>query len=196
MQPRCLVFAVLLLPVLAMPRMLAGQIKPVAEPVRGNELYFGYSYLSNSFNSYANFSGGGLNGWDAAGTFPVTHSVAVKAEAFGFYGNSLGDSQLAHFFLVGGQYGRHFGKESAFVHGMVGLGHINDQALTLGGEGPSSNFSFAADAGAGLDTPIARSLAWRVEGSMLYSDFTAASNQIHGLPTYFARFSTGVAWRF
>src|ERR1035438_2661978 len=45
--------------------------------------------------------------------FPWPHSVAVKAEAFGFYGNSLGDSQLAHFFLVGGQYGRHFGKESA-----------------------------------------------------------------------------------
>jgi hypothetical protein len=71
MRPRYLVFAVLLSPILGTPHRLAGQIKPVTEPVRGNELYFGCSYLSNSFNSYANFSGGGLNGWDAAGTFPV-----------------------------------------------------------------------------------------------------------------------------
>jgi hypothetical protein len=159
-------------------------------------MYAGYTYLSNSFNSYARFSSGGLNGWDAAASFPLIHGFAVKAEAFGYYGTSLGDSQVAHFVLAGGQFTKRFGKESAFVHGLAGIGHINNAALTLGGEGPSSNFSFAADAGAGLDTPIARRLAWRVEGSMLHSDFTAAGDQIHGLPNYFARFSTGIVWRF
>lgn len=196
MRPGYLAFAVLLFLILGIPRIVFGQIKPASEPARGNGLYVGYSYLSNSFNSHTDFSGGGLNGWDAAGTFPLIQHLSVKAEAFGFYGNSLGDSQQAHFFLLGGQYGGRPGKESAFVHGLIGLGHINDQALTLGGQGPSSNFSFAADAGAGLDTPIAQHLAWRFEGSMLHSNFGAASDQIHGLPNYFARISTGIVWRF
>lgn len=196
MRLRCFIFQVLLLTALGLPHCLVAQIEPGTNPIRGSELYGGYSYLSNSFNSHAGFSGGGLNGWDAAASFPMSHGLGAKVAAFGFYGNSLGDSQAAHFVLAGGQYTKRIGKESAFVHGLAGIGHINDQALTLGGEGPSSNFSFAADAGAGLDIPIKRRLAWRVEGGMLHSNFTAASNQIHSLPNYFARFSTGLVFRF
>ncbi len=196
MKSRFLVFVTLLLTAICTPHSSIAQVEAVSNVTGRNEIYAGYTYLSNSFNSHASFSGGGLNGWDAAASFPLIRGFGVKAESFGFYGSSLGDSQVAHFILAGGQYTRRFGKESGFVHGLAGIGHINDAALTLGGEGPSSNFSFAADAGVGLDTPIGRNLAWRVEGGILHSNFTAASNQIHGLPNYFARLSTGVAWRF
>jgi hypothetical protein len=196
MRSGFLVLAALLLTVVCTPRSLIAQIEPGSHDSGRNEMNAGYTYLSNSFNNYASFSGGGLSGWEAGASFPLIHGFAVKAEALGFYGNSLGDSQVAHFVLAGGQYRRRFGKESVFVHGLAGIGHINDAALALGGEGPSSNFSLAADVGAGLDTPFARRLAWRVAGSMLRSNFTAASDQIHGLPNLFARLSTGIVWRF
>jgi hypothetical protein len=173
----------------------------VSRPSGRQEIYGGYSYLSNSFNthSYGNgqtFGGSGLNGWSIAALFPISKSIGVKVTGLGFYGTSLGDSQRAYFFLGGAQYTKRFGKESGFVHGLAGLGHINDQALTLGGEGPQSNFSVTADAGGGLDTPISRSMAWRIEGAMLFADFKPASNQIQGTPKFFARISTGIVFHF
>lgn len=160
------------------------------------ELYAGYSYLSNSFNSHTGFSGGGLNGWDASVKLPLSNSFGVKIAAIGEYGSSLGDAQRAHFIMGGGQYGWRFGASSAYVHGLVGLGHINAQALTLGGQGPNSDSSLTEDAGGGFNVPFSRRMAWRIEAAMLHADFTPASNQIHDTPNYFARISTGVVWRF
>jgi hypothetical protein len=175
---------------------LPAQTEPGTNPAQSREIYGGYSYLSNSFNSHEGFRGPGLNGWDAAGSFPITKRLGVKVEGLGFYGTSLTYSQAAHFFLGGVQYTRSFSKESVFVHGLAGIGHINTDALTLGGQGPKSNFSIATDAGGGIDTPISKRLAWRVEAAMLFADFTPASDQIHQTPNFFARVSTGVAWRF
>jgi hypothetical protein len=175
---------------------LSAQTEPVAKLIGVKEIFGGYAYLSNSFNSHTGFRGPGLNGWDAAAAFPIARNLGVKVEGLGFYGNSLGYAQDAHFFLAGGQYTQRFSNESVFVHGLAGIGHINTEALTLGGEGPSSNFALAADGGGGLDTPISKRMAWRVEGALLYANFTPASNQIHSTPNYFARISTGIVWRF
>lgn len=172
------------------------QIRQPSHTTGGNELYAGYSYLSNSFNSNGEFSGGGLNGWDAAAKFRLTDSLGAKIAGIGEYGTSLGDAHHAHFLMGGGQYTRYFGARSIYLHGLVGIGHINAQAITGGGEGPQSDFSFVADAGGGFNAPISRRTAWRFEAAMLHANFTPKSDQIHGTPNYFARISTGIVWRF
>ena len=172
------------------------QTDPASHSPRENEFYAGYSYLSTSFNAHAGFSGSGLNGWDASAMLHLTHALGIKVAGIGEYGTSLGDSQQVHFLMGGGQYTRYFRANSIYLHGLVGIGHINAEALTLGGEGPSSDFSFTADAGGGFNVPISRRAAWRFEAAMLHANFTPMSDQIHGTPNYFARISTGIAWRF
>lgn len=201
MQNRIFLVAALPLFALVVVPSITAQTEAVAKAAGTTEIYGGYSLLSNSFNSHSyasgtNFRGPVLNGWAAAVNFPSRGRLGIKVEGLGFYGTSLGDPTHANFFLAGGQYSKGFGRESAYVHLLAGLGHINDQALTLGGEGPSSNISVAADGGGGIDTPLSRHIAWRVEGALLFAHFTAASNQIQGSPNYFGRFSTGMVLRF
>ena len=45
------------------PALLA-QTEPVATPIGEKEIFGGYAYLSNSFNSHTGFRGPGLNGWE------------------------------------------------------------------------------------------------------------------------------------
>lgn len=161
-----------------------------------NEVYAGYSYLSSSFNAYANFSGSGMSGWDAALAMPAFGGLSVKAAALGYYGTNLGASQHEHSFFVGPQYSIRFRKESVFAHGLVGLAHINDAAIPYDNSKPSSNFTFASMAGGGLDTRIAPHFAWRIEGDYLRSQFGSSSDQIHGLHGNFARVATGLVFRF
>lgn len=161
-----------------------------------NEFYGGYSYLSSSFNAYANFSGTGLNGWAAAWTMHASGGLGLKFAALGYYGTNLGAMQIEHSLLVGPQYAKHFGRESAFVHGLIGVGFINSGAIPFDNSRPSSNVTLAALAGGGLDTPITPRLAWRLEGDYLHSQYSSGSDQIHGLHGNFAGFSTGLVWRF
>lgn len=88
------------------------------------------------------------------------------------------------------------GKESAFVHGLIGIGFINSGAIPYDLSSPSSNVVLATLAGGGLDTPISRRLAWRVEGDWLHSQYSSSSDQIHGLHGNFASISTGLVLRF
>jgi len=187
------------LPTLLLAMLLVCCPFPPAEsgPHTGNiEVYAGYGFLLNSFNDYANFSGSPMNGWDAALTLHATHSLGVTVAALGLYGTNLGASQFEHNMLVGPQLSRHFGKESVFAHGLVGLGFINSGAIPYDNSGPSSNATFSALAGGGVDTPIAHRLAWRVEGDYLRSQYGSNSNQIHNLRGNFAHVSTGIVFRF
>lgn len=159
-------------------------------------IYAGYSYLSNSFNNHSTFSSGsGMNGWDADVTLPAFRTWNLKVEGLGFYDDNLGDAEHAHFFLAGPVLKHRLGKDTLFAQGLAGLGHINAAALSLGAEGANTN-TFAADMGGGLDIPVAPRFAWRLEGGVLYSAFSAQSNQISGLPRWFGRFSTGVVMHF
>ncbi|HWG19154.1 MAG TPA: hypothetical protein VG225_01405 [Terracidiphilus sp.] len=159
-------------------------------------IYGGYSYLSNSFNNHSTYSSGsGMNGWDADVTLPAFRSWNLKLEGLGFYDNNLGDAERAHFFLAGPVLKHRLGKDTLFAQGLAGYGHINAQALSLGGEGANTN-TFAADVDGGIDIPFAPRIAWRVQGGVLYSAFGAQSNQISGLPRWFGRLSTGVVLRF
>jgi hypothetical protein len=62
--------------------------------------------------------------------------------------------------------------------------------------------SFAAFVGGGIDTPIARRIAFRMEGGYQYSYFglsspvTTVPYRVPGLPTNFGRVSSGLVWSF
>ncbi len=158
--------------------------------------YAGYGFLSNSFNAYAEFSGTPMNGWDAALTVHAAGALSLSFAALGFYGTNLDASQIEHSLLVGPHWSRRAGKESLFVHGLIGMGFINSGAIPYDNSSPSSNVTFAVLAGGGLDTPVSPHLAWRVEGDYLRSRYGSKSNQIHNLRGNFAHFTTGIVFRF
>jgi hypothetical protein len=159
-------------------------------------IYGGYSYLSNSFNNHSTASeGSGMNGWTADATLPALRICDLKLEGLGFYNNNLGDPERAHFILAGPVVKHRVGKDILFAQGLVGYGRIDAKALSFGAEGANTN-TFAADLGGGFDLPIAPRVAWRLEGGVLRSAFSAQDNQISGLPRWFGRFSTGVVMHF
>lgn len=181
---------------IALPSMLTAQ-EAGSAPSDGRryELFGGYSFLSNSFNGHDSYtSRQPLNGWDVAFTARASRRLSVKVDASGYYGTSLGSPQRPIFVLGGGQYSRRFGKESAFIEGLAGIGHLNSD--WWGGEIPGHTVSFAGLAGGGLDRQITPRISFRLEGDLLYTNFTIADDQIHGLPNYFASISTGLVWRF
>jgi hypothetical protein len=98
------------------------------------------------------------------------------------------------FFLGGLQYNKHFGKETAFVQGLAGFGHINSDYR--GGLARPTTNSFVGGGGGGLDTPFTPHLSFRVKADFIYANFTIPDNQIHDQPNYFAHISTGLVWRF
>lgn len=158
-------------------------------------VFAGYSFLSNSFNGHSTgTSHTPLNGWEAAVTFPIEGRLSLKADISGLYGTSLGSPQRPIFLLGGAQYTRALGKESAFVEGLAGYGHLNGN--WWGGSAPGQTSSFAAAAGGGLDTPLSDRLAFRIQADFLYANFTIPDDQIHALPNYFARLAAGLVWRF
>jgi len=193
MPARRLWIALVLIPLLFSVRPSCSQ-----EPSRDGEgeFYTGYGFLSNSFNDYSDFPATPINGWDAGMALRARGTLSISAEALGFYGTSLGASQFEHSLLIGPQWSRRTGKESLFVHGLVGIGFINSGAIPYDNSSPSSNLTFAALAGGGLDTPISTHLAWRIEADYLHSQYGSKSDQIHNLHGNFAHITTGIVFHF
>ena len=165
------------------------------------QLFGGYSYLSNSINGVSG-SHQSLNGWDAAFAIPPWHHLRAKFSAFGYNGTNLGAAEHPYFIMGGGQYGKTFGRESAFVEAMAGSGNVNANWVAGGKVGDTASFS--AIVGGGLDTPLSRRFAIRVSGDYQYAYFKAALRRyppgqpvyVPGLPTDFFRLSSGLVWRF
>jgi len=164
------------------------------------QLYGGYTILSNSINGVPG-ARHPLNGVDVSLTLPAWHNLSFKIEGLDYIGTNLNAPQHVYFILGGGQYGRKFGREYAFVEGLVGHGGINENwgANATTGE----NASFSTLVGGGLDTPIARRFAFRVDGGYQYANFYLKPPtlpnipyRIPGLPNNFWRISTGLVWRF
>jgi hypothetical protein len=165
------------------------------------QVYGGYTYLSNSFNGVPG-ARQPLNGWDASVAFPAWHSLRFKIDAFGYIGTNLNAPQHVYFIMGGGQYGRHFGREFTYVEALVGDGGINSNWGANATSGETA--SFATLLGGGLDSPITRRLAFRIDAGYQWSNFALAPPptlpnipyRIPGLPNNFARISTGCVWRF
>jgi len=182
--------------VLCCSSLLWGQKEALAH----YQVYGGYSYLSNSFNGVPG-SHRGLNGWDSSIAFAPWHNLRFKIDVFQYIGTNLNAPQRAYFILGGGQYGRRFGREFAYVEGLAGDGGINKNWGANATNGETA--SFASILGGGLDTPLTRRLAFRVTGGYQWSNFALAPPtlpnipyRIPGLPNNFGRIATGVVWSF
>ncbi|HTU51419.1 MAG TPA: hypothetical protein VMF56_12535 [Acidobacteriaceae bacterium] len=183
--------------------LLAQEANSEAAGFNRYDLFGGYSFLSNSFNDYS-FPGTShvpLNGWDAGFAFRTWHQLdnsswhrlGAKVDVSGYYGTSLGSPQRPILVLAGPLYRWTFGKNSPFIEGQVGFGHLNSDGLF---PSPTSNNSFAVFVGAGYDRRITPRVGFRVEGGMFHTNFSSGSPEIHGIPNYFARISTGLVWHF
>lgn len=164
------------------------------------QLYGGYSYLSNTFNGIPG-SRQSLNGWDASIAFPSWHGLRFKIDSFAYRGTNIGAQQDAFFVLGGAQYSRRLGRETIFVEGLAGDGGLN--RYWGPNQAPGETASFSSVLGGGIDTPIARHFAFRVDGGYQYSNFALINNvqlilpvRIPGLPNNFGRISSGLVWGF
>jgi hypothetical protein len=162
------------------------------------QIYGGITHLSNSFNGLPG-ARRGLNGWDAAAAFPSWHGLRFKAAVFAFSGTNLGAPQHAMFIMGGGQYEHYFRREGLFGEALFGDGGLNSNWGPDGSRGSSASFSTLL--GGGLDTPIGRHFAIRVQGDFQFANFALeepkpynAPYKIPGLPNYFANLSTGLLW--
>jgi hypothetical protein len=163
------------------------------------EIYGGYSYLSNSLNGVPG-SHHGLNGFDASVGFPSWHNLRFKVDTSGYFGTNLGAPQHPYFILGGAQYTWRLRRDSVFVEGLGGTGGANKTWPANNAQGQTA--SFAALIGGGLDVPLTRRVAFRVDGGYQYSYFalehsvTLVPYRIPGLPMNFGRISSGLVWKF
>jgi hypothetical protein len=163
------------------------------------QIYGGYSFLSNSLNGVPGFHQG-LSGFDASVAFGAWHNLRFKVDTTGYFGSNLGAPQHPYFILGGPQYTWRIRRESVFVEGLGGTGAANKTWAANGAIGQTA--SFAAFVGGGVDTPISRHLAYRIDGGYQYSYFGLITPvfitpyRIPGLPTNFGRVSSGVVWQF
>lgn len=172
---------------------------PKEAPAR-YQLFAGYSFLSNSLNGVAG-AHQPLNGWDAALAFPAWRGLRFKLETTGYRGTNLNAPQHLFFIMGGGEYSHRFGRESLFVEGLGGTGGAN--RYWGANQTPAQTASVVATLGGGVDTPISKRFAWRVDGGYQYSYFQLIQSLATlipvynaNLPTNFGRFSTGLVWNF
>jgi hypothetical protein len=165
------------------------------------QLFGGYSFFSNSLNGVPG-SSRALHGYDMAFAIPPWHNLRFKMTFTQYLGTNLGATQHPYFIMAGGQYGTNIRREAVFVEALAGEGGVNADWGVNGAIGQTASFS--AILGGGFDTPITRRFAFRVQGGYQYAYFkqvisrtnTGAPTYLPGLPTNFARFSTGLVWRF
>lgn len=172
---------------------------PKEAPAR-YQLFVGYSLLSNSLNGVAG-SHQPLNGWDASLAFPAWRGLRFKVDTTGYRGTNLNAPQHLIFIMGGVEYSHRFGRERLYVEGLGGTGGAN--RYWAANQTPGQTASFAAFLGGGVDTPISKRFAWRVDGGYQYSYFqliqslaTLVPVYNTNLPTNFGRFSTGLVWSF
>jgi hypothetical protein len=185
------IFAPLLM--CALPSLLMAQAVREHDPDARCEVFGEYSRTSDSVTEHDSYPqpSFALNGFETGATLRVWRGLSIKGAVSRYTGSNIGaESQI--FGVAGGQYAVRFGPESIFVEGLFGTGRVNAPAF-YSGKGTTASTSVF---GGGLDTRIVRHLAFRVEGSLLHATFVPTSDQIHGIPTSFGRFSTGLVVRF
>jgi hypothetical protein len=162
------------------------------------QFYGGYSWLSNSFNGVPG-SHSALGGWDASAAFPDWHHLRFKVDISGLNGTNLNAPQHAVFILGGAQYERQFHRELFFAHALFGDVGLNRNWGANGS--PGGTASFATVIGGGVDTPLSRHFAFRVEGGLVHTNSALILSEkdpipyrIPGLPQDFGRLTAGIVW--
>jgi len=174
--------------------VLAAQVGPSAN----YQIFGGFTSLSNSFNGVPG-SRQPLFGWQASAAFAAWHHLRPKLDYSAFRGSNLGAPQHAFSIMVGGEYEHDLGRERLFAEALFGDVGLNQN---WGANGiPGGTASFSTFFGGGADTPVSKSFAIRFEGGYQYTNFALYQSlaykipyRIPGLPSNFARFSTGLVW--
>ena len=177
-----------------LPPSLAAQSAPTAP----YEIFGGFTYLSNTFNGVPG-ARQPLTGWDTSVTFPPYRHLRFVIDLSAYSGTNLGAPQHAYFIMGGGQYERRFHREGLYLKALVGDGGINRNWGASGS--PGGTASFSTFVGGGIDTPLSRKLAFRVEGGFQHTNFALIQSRADpipyrspGLPNYFGRISAGLVW--
>lgn len=162
------------------------------------EIFAGYSWLSNSFNGVPG-SHQGLSGVDASLAFPGWHGLRVKIDVSHYSGTNLGAKQDALFIMGGGQYEHLFHHERVFGQALFGDIGMNRYWGAGGQSGETA--SFVTKLGGGVDTPISRNFAFRVEANWVNENLAliravndAQPYRVPGLPQNFADVTAGIVW--
>lgn len=162
------------------------------------QFFGGFTYLSNTFNGIPG-AHQPLTGWEASAGFPTYRHLRFIMDFSDYAGHNLGASQDPYFIMAGWEYERRFHGEGVYVKGLVGEGGINRHwgANAI----PGGTASFSTFLGGGLDTPLSRHFAIRVEGGFQHTNFALIESvkdpipyRPTGLPNYFARISSGLIW--
>jgi hypothetical protein len=169
------------------------------------QIHGGYSRLSNSFNGIPG-SEKALQGWDASAALPDWHHLRFKLDYSMYRGNNLGDPQHAFFIMGGGQYEATVHHERFYAEALVGEGGLNGTWFKANATGYKSGntgttASLAEFLGGGIDTPVGRHAAIRVEGGVQHSNFVpitlpplSVPYHLNGIPNYFGRLTVGMVW--
>ena len=169
------------------------------------QIYAGYSWLSNSFNGVPG-SQSALNGWNTGLAFQPWHHLRFRLDYSMYRGTNAGVPQHSFFILGGGQYEATVRRERFYAEAMLGEGGLNGnwyKANTTGYHNGNTGTiaSLAEFLGGGIDTPVGRRAAIRVEGGVQHSNFVpilplphATPFHLDGIPNYFGRLSVGMVW--
>jgi hypothetical protein len=161
------------------------------------QIYGGYTRLSNSFNGLPG-SQNGMNGWDAGVAFPSWHGLRVKIDVFRYSGTNLGAQQQGISITGGGQYEHALLRERIFVEALFGDVGMNRYWGPNAQRGESASFTTLL--GGGLDTPLNKHFALRIQGDYRYENLALVQPgslypyRVPGLPKNFGSISTGLVW--
>jgi opacity protein-like surface antigen len=169
------------------------------------QVYGAYSMITNSFNGVPG-SQKGLNGMSAGIAGPPWRHLRFKLDFSEYRGTNLGDPQHSLFFMGGAQYDAMFHRERFYAEALLGEGTLNGNWFKADATGyayghTGMTASLAEFLGGGIDTPVSRHLAIRIEGGVQHSDFVPihpapvyTPYHLAGIPNYFPRFSVGMVW--
>src|SRR5581483_4619320 len=102
-----------------------------------------------------------LLGWQASMEAPAWRNLRFKLDYSAYTGTNLGAPQHPYFILAGWEYEYRLRRERLFAEALAGDSGLNGDWGPH--RSPGSSASFATLLGGGVDTPVSRHLAVRVE---------------------------------
>jgi len=176
-----------------------------AQSANRGELFGGYSYIAEDF-SLTHSSSGGLNGWNASGTFKAFRNLGFVGDFAGYYpsfnegcaGQYCSQSAKIHTFLFGPQVSATSGRLMPFVRFL--FGDTNLHSSIAGGVSNAtftSTNSLTYGAGGGVDVRLTDRFAARGQVDWLHNGFQTSDDQRTSAERHnVVRVSTGIVFRF
>jgi hypothetical protein len=129
---------------------------------------------------------------------PAWHGLRAKIDVSRYSGTNLGAQQNALSIMGGGQYERTILRERLFVEALFGYLGMNRDWGPSAQRGESASFTTLF--GGGLDTPLNKHFALRIQGDYRFENLALVQPgslypyRVPGLPKNFGSISTGLVW--